>query len=117
MKKFDLDSELRASRVPERDQAFWDAFPHRVMAELRAAPATPPVRVTSPPRLGWGFGMAVACVVVVLCLWQTRAPRMLCYDVIQNERAMRQTVRQFPRHLRALMQDEHGLGKLVEDQP
>ena len=37
MKNFDLDSELKSARVPERGGDFWDAFPRRVLAELRAA--------------------------------------------------------------------------------
>ena len=68
MKNFDLDSELRALRVPERDQDFWDAFPQRVLAELRAGPAVPPARRTSMPRLACGFGVALACLAAGFCL-------------------------------------------------
>lgn len=117
MKKFDLDSELKAVRVPQRGPEFWDAFPQRVMAELRAAPATSPARAPSMPRLAWGFGAALACLVAGLCLGKAHTPKMLCYAVIKNEKELRQTVRQFPSHIRAVMLDEHGLRKLVEDQP
>jgi hypothetical protein len=117
MKKVDLDSELNRVRVPERDQDFWDAFPQRVMAQVRAAPSDPVVRTSPMNHLAWGFGMALACLSVCICLWETRLPKTLCYALIQNEREMRQAVRQFPNQVRAFMQDEHGLGKLVEDQP
>jgi hypothetical protein len=117
MKKFDLDSELKVVRVPEREQEFWDAFPRRVMAELRGASATQPVRTPWLPRLAWSFVPALACVAACFCLWETRLPKMLRYTVIQDERELRQTVRQFPVQIRAFMQDEHGLGKLIEDQP
>ena len=115
MNDFNLDSELRKARVPERGEEFWGAFPERVMAELHATPAVPATRAAPPHRMAWNFGLALACVAVGFCLWQTRMPQTFCYALIQKEREMRQEVRQFPTHLRALMDDEHGLGKLVED--
>src|SRR5208282_6822822 len=68
MKKFDLDSELKGLRVPEHDSDFWDAFPQRVLAELRVPPAFAPVRNPSVPWLAWGFGAALACLVAGFCL-------------------------------------------------
>jgi hypothetical protein len=116
MKNIDLDSDLKALRVPERGQEFWDAFPGRVLAELRATPVVPPVRAPFLPWLVRGFGVALACLAVGLCLGQSRLPKRFCSAVLKNERELRQTVRQFPRHVCALMQDEHGLRSLVEDQ-
>jgi hypothetical protein len=69
------------------------------------------------PRPAWGFGAALACLVAVLCLGRSRMPKTLCFALLKNEKELRQTVRQFPGHVRALMQDEHGLHKLIEDQP
>ena len=117
MKDFDLDSELKALRVPERGQEFWDAFPERVLAELRSAPAVPPARRSSMPRLAWGFGAALACLAAGFCLGQSRMPKTVCYGLLKDEMKLRQTVRQFPARVDALMQDEHGLHKLIEDQP
>jgi hypothetical protein len=117
MKKVDLDSELKRASVPERDQDFWDAFPQRVMARASAAPPTPAPRISPMDPIVWNLGMALACLTVCLCLWETRLPKTLCYDLIQHEREMRDAARAFPNQVRAFMQDEHGLGKLVEDQP
>jgi hypothetical protein len=117
MKKIDLDSELNRLRVPEKGRDFWDAFPQRVMAEARSAAPDPVVAAAPVNHLAWSVGLALACLSVCFCLWETRLPKTLCYALIQNEREMRQAVRQFPNQIRAFMQDEHGLGKLVEDQP
>jgi hypothetical protein len=117
MKNFDLDSELKTLSVPERGREFWDAFPQRVLAQVRAAPAAPPVRTTSMRRRAWGMGAALACLVASLCLGLSRVPKTACYALLKNGRELRQTARQFPGQLRALMQDEHGLHKLIEDEP
>jgi hypothetical protein len=117
MKKFDLEAELKRARVPERDQEFWDAFPRRVMEQARTGAPDPVIRAQPMNPLAWGFGMALACLSACLCLLETRLPGTLCYTLFHNEREMRQMVRQFPGEVRAFMQDEHGLGKLIEDQP
>ncbi len=117
MKNFDLDSELKSARVPERGGDFWDAFPRRVLAELRAAPAAPPARVRTLPRLAWSLGAALACLAAVFCLGRSRMPGTVCCVLLENEKELRQTVRQFPARARVLMQDEHGLHKLIEDLP
>jgi len=116
MKKFDLDSELKALRVPERGRDFWEAFPRSVAAELRAAPRFTPARTTFRPRLVWGLAAGVACLAAALCLGH-ETPKTLYCVLLKDEKELRQTVRQFPAHVRALMQDEHGLHKLIEDQP
>ncbi|MGA3179935.1 MAG: hypothetical protein ABSF38_06295 [Verrucomicrobiota bacterium] len=117
MKDFDLESELKALRVPERGQEFWDAFPQRVLAQLRSAPAPQPVRRMAPPRLAWAAGLALACLAAAFCLWQSRTERAVCYAFLRDERELRRTIQHFPDHVRALMQDEHGLHRLIEDPP
>ena len=42
MKDFDLESKVKAVRVPERDEDYWEAFPHRMMTELRSVPWSGP---------------------------------------------------------------------------
>jgi hypothetical protein len=116
MKNFDLDSELKGLPVPERGEAFWEMFPQRVLEELRATPAPAPLRRTLMPRLAWGFGVALACLVAGFCLGHTRAPKRFCYVLLKDENELRRTVQQFPSHVCGLLQDEHGLSKLVEEQ-
>ena len=55
MKNIDLDSEIRRLRVPERDQEFWDAFPDRVLTELRAEPVSRPLRRAFHAGVGLGI--------------------------------------------------------------
>jgi hypothetical protein len=117
MKDFDLESKLKALRVPERGEDFWEAFPQRVMGELRRAPAEQSLLRAFAPRLAWAASMAMACLVAGLCLGASRMPRQVCHALVKDENELRQTVRQFPGHVRALMLDEHGLHNLVEDQP
>ena len=45
-----------------------------------------------------------------------RLPKAVSYALLRNERELRATLVQFPNHLSKLMQDEHGLHRLVEDQ-
>jgi hypothetical protein len=116
MKNIDLDSEIKGLRVPERSQEFWDAFPDRVLEELRAAPANRPAREPSMPRVAWGFGIALACIVLGFSFGQSGAPKRLYYAVVKHERALSESVRQFPGHVCALMQDEHGMWVVMEDQ-
>lgn len=54
MKDFDLESKVKAVRVPERDEDYWEAFPRRMLTELRSVPVERPVRRAFIPGLLWG---------------------------------------------------------------
>ena len=114
MKDADLESKLRALRVPERGEDFWDAFPQRVIGQLRASSVERPVRRSSPVR-SWAAGAALACLVAGICLGQSPVPKTVCRGLVENEKELRRTVWQFHSNVRALMLDEHGLHRLVED--
>ncbi|MGP8198586.1 MAG: hypothetical protein ACLQU4_03685 [Limisphaerales bacterium] len=116
MKDFDLELKVKALRVPERDEDYWQAFPNRVMRELRRAPEQPARRVFM-PGLMWGARLALACVMLGFCLWQSRMPATLSHALRKDEKELRQSVERIHDNLGRLMQDEHGLDKLVEDQP
>lgn len=116
MKNSELDSEIKRLRVPERDQEFWDAFPDRVLTELRAEPVNRTLREPSMPEFAWGFGVALACVVLGFSFGQSGVPKRLYSAVVLHEHKLSQSVRQFPSHVCALMQDEHGMWKVMEDQ-
>jgi hypothetical protein len=116
MKNTDLDLEIKGLRVPERDPRFWEDFEDRVLKELRTTPAnhTPPEPMLQ--RLAWGFGVALACVVLSISTGQSGLPKRLYHAVVKHEHALSESVRQFPGHVCALMQDEHGMWKVMEDQ-
>jgi hypothetical protein len=117
MKDFDLESKVKAVRVPERDDDYWEAFPRRVLAELRRVPVERPARRAFLPGLLWGGRLALACLMLGFCLWQSRMPRALSHALLKDEQELRQSVARFHHNLGRLMQDEHGLHKLIEDQP
>jgi hypothetical protein len=115
MKNFDLESKIKSVRVPERGEDYWETLPQRVLTQLRAVPAERPVRRNSEPLMAWGFGVALACLVAALCLWQSRTPKAITYALLRDERELRQNLEQFPSRVGRLMQDEHGLHHLIED--
>jgi hypothetical protein len=117
MKDFDLESKVKAVRVPERDEDYWEAFPRRVLTELRAVPAERPARRAFMPGLWWGGRLALACLMLAFCLWQSRMPRALSHTLLRDEKELCQSVTRFHNNLDRLMQDEHGLHRLVADQP
>jgi hypothetical protein len=116
MKDFDLDSELKALPVPDRAEEYWDAFPRRVLADVRSA-TSPVVRPrSSRSRLVPSFGWAFACVAFFLFVGLTGTARAVCVTILHDERNLRHTLQVLPQNMRTLMQDEHGLHYLVEDQ-
>lgn len=117
MKNFDLDSEVKALRAPERDEEFWDTFPQRVLTELRSTPPPASIPRAAPSRLVWTTVWSLAGLAFCLCLGLTHTPRAVCFALIQDERNLRRSIQVFPDHVRTLMQDEHGLHQLVADQP
>ena len=119
MRNIDLESKIKSVRVPERDREFWQTLPQRVMVRAQTA-AEPPA-----PRVPFHYSLftilnsqlALACLVLGFCLWQSRMPQAVSRVLLQNEREMRQTLAQFPARLGVLLSDEHGLHNLVQDPP
>lgn len=116
MNDFDLESKIKALRVPERDADYWEAFPQRVLAELPPV-SEPPAPRSLLPNFWWGGRLAVAGLMLGFCLWQSRMPRALSHVLRKDEAELRQSVQRFDNNLGRFMQDEHGLHRLIEDQP
>jgi hypothetical protein len=115
MNDFDLKSKIKAVRAPERGAEYWEAFPDRVLAELRAAPVHAPAPQSDLSGLWWIGRLALACLALTFCLWQSGMPRALSHALRQDEMAFRQSVTRVHDNLDRLMQDEHGLHRLIED--
>ena len=113
MNESDLDKQLRAVSAPERSDEYWSDFPGRVTRELRSRPLPRPVRSSWMPQLAWGFSLAFGCFVLGYYLGHTDVPRGLTNAWQENRREMARLPDQF----RMIMLDEHGLQKLVPDQP
>ena len=117
MKDSDLDSELKALPLPERDAEYWESFPQRVLAKAYATP----VRKARPvwlPRLALGGGIAFACLMIGLCL----SPGGICplqavSHATQRARSFHKELAQLPDRARVLMRIDHGLRSLIEEQP
>lgn len=117
MNDSDFKSQIKALPVPQRGEDYWEAFPDRVVAELQAGPA-PRARSYLPRlELTWLVRVAFACLLIGLCLCESRAPHAFSQALHHNEQQLRQTVERFDHNLSRLMADEHGLHRLVEDQP
>lgn len=111
MTDFDLASKLKSVPVPERPPEYWEDFPTQVRANLRRPSAAFAARPSRLPRLAWRAGFALACVLFSLAGWPA------FHTVLQNEKAFRRELAQFPNHLRVLLQDDHGMRYLIADQP
>jgi hypothetical protein len=105
MKDFDLESQLKSLRVPERDEEYWAAFPERVLAKSRQSRNERVNHCFFMPRLIW------ACLAAAFFMWQTG----LAKTVRRDERDLRASIVRLPDNMSKLMQDEHGLHSLVED--
>jgi hypothetical protein len=119
MKNFDLESKIKSVRVPERDGEFWQTLPQRVLAKAQAAPE--PKTHAAPFRHSLftvlNSQLALACLVLGFCLWQSRMPQAVSRVLLQDEQEVRQTLDRFHGRLDMLMRDEHGLHNLVQDTP
>ena len=114
----DLEKTLKAARVPERSEEYWQAFPRTVTAQLKAL-AKQDRRPQRPIRFAWQFGIPVAVIALVLGAfgWFRRAHNEDPYALLQNGKALREVLTMFPNRLRAIVQDEHGLHLVLSDAP
>lgn len=118
MNDLDLEKKLKAARVPERGEDYWESFPRLVSAKLRATPAgRPEVERHWLPRLAWGGGIAFACLVIGFAIghWRGRAEKNDPYALLQNGKMLHEVLTLFPNRVRAIMQDEHGVQLVLSD--
>ena len=117
MKESELDSKLRALQVPERDPDYWEMFPRNVTRQAREMPVQE-VRTSWLPRLAWGGGIAFACLMIGLCLSHSPAcPLEIASYAVHSAKSFHAEMAQLPKQARDLMRIDHGLHKLIEEQP
>jgi hypothetical protein len=117
MNDFDLDSELKALTVPERDADYWEMLPRRVLARTRVTPRqrVPPLWR---PRRAWAGGIAFACLLIGLCLSPARnGPLKAVSQATDRAKSFHKELVQLPERARALMRIDHGLRSLIEEEP
>ncbi len=119
MNDFDLEKTLKTAQVPAWDEDYWESFPRGVLARLRSAPARHPVERSWFPRLAWGGGLALACLVIGFALgqWHGRMAKSDPYALLQSEKMLREVMTLFPDRVRAIVQDEHGMQLVLAEQP
>jgi hypothetical protein len=117
MKKFDLASKIKAMRAPEHSDDYWEAFPQRVLAEIKTDPVGQPAPQPFLLVFWWAGRVALFCLALTFCLWQSRMPQALSHTLLKDEKEVCQSMTRFHDNIDRLMQDEHGLHKLVADQP
>lgn len=68
------------------------------------------------PSLAWGAAAAI-CLALILAggYWRTETKRTRVSNVLLNATLIRETLAMFPNHVRAIMQDEHGLNLVLSE--
>jgi len=110
MNDFDLDAQLKALRPPERDEDYWADFPGRVSRELRRPPVRP-LRSSWLPQLACGFCLAFVCFALGYYLGHDKISRQIS-NVWREDQ---QELARFNAQIASF--DEHGLRKMLADQP
>jgi hypothetical protein len=117
MNESDLDSKLKTLHVPERDADYWEMFPRNVMRRARAV-QVPRSRPNWFPRLAWGGSIAFASLMIGLCVSHSPAcPLEIASYAVKSAKSFHTEMAQLPKQARALMRIDHGLKKLIEEQP
>ena len=109
MNDSELKSRLKAVRVPEKSDGYWEDFPGQVRSQLRRPAAVERARAGWMPQWAWNSGLALACVVLSLSLWPA------LQTVARDERTFQRDAARFPHQLHLLMADEHGMQYLVSE--
>jgi hypothetical protein len=109
MNDFELESKLKAIRVPAREDEYWEDFPRRVRSQLGRTVYARPAQTRLIPQWAWNSGLALACVVFTLLLWP------VFHAALLDERALQRDAARLPKQLHLLMADEHGMQYLVAE--
>jgi len=122
MNPSELERQLRQARVPERSEEYWENFPEKVLAELRAeARSSEPEPLPRARRfihLAWGLGAAFACLLISFAAdyWYDRRSSDDS-ALLQSRKLVSEMLTLFPNQLRAIIQDEHGVRLDLAEKP
>jgi hypothetical protein len=109
MNDSELESRLKAVRVPQRPDEYWEDFPSQVRAQLPAVAGERPRRAHI-TGWAWAGGLAMACAFFALLILPS-------FQVaIRDGRLLHHELAVLPHHLHILMADEHGMHYLIADQ-
>ena len=109
MNDFELESKLKAVRVPAKPDEYWEDFPAQVRLQLSRPVSQERRQPRRMPQWAWSSGLALACVMSCLVLWPA------LHAVAKDERALQRDAARLPHQLHVLMADEHGMQNLVAE--
>lgn len=117
MNDSELDSKLRMLRTPERDEAYWENLPHRVLVKARTRPVAEAPAIWF-PRLAWAGAVALAILLVGVgwCIGSGIPRKTIRYAAL-SIRSFQRELAQVPQRARTLMRVDRGLHGLIEEQP
>jgi hypothetical protein len=114
----ELEKALKAARLPERSEEYWEEFPRNVTAQLKVF-AKHERRPRHVIRFSWQFGSAVAAIALVVSVfgWFRREQKEDSFALLQNGIVLREVQTMFPNRVRAIVQDEHGMHLVLSEAP
>jgi len=121
MTDHELDELLRRASVPERDSAYWEAFPSQVTRQIKdreCAKDSPPEWQRRPKfaLAAWGIGLAAACIAIgfTLGFWKGKTTRPET-QMAAMQKYYREVAALFPNQLQAVILDEKGPRLVLAD--
>jgi hypothetical protein len=109
MNDFDLQAKLKAVRVPDWTDEYWEDFPPQVRRQLGRTSPIERLRFSGMPRWGWNGGLAFAGILLVLSL----VP--VFHAAFKDEGMFRREAERLSQGMRVLMADQHGMKNLITD--
>jgi hypothetical protein len=114
----ELEKVLKAARLPERSEEYWEEFPRTVTTQLKVL-GKHERRPRRAIRFVWQLGSAFAAIALVVSVfgWFGRDQKEDPFALLQNGIALREVLTMFPNRVRAIMQDEHGMHLVLSETP
>ena len=114
MNDFDLESKLKSVRVPERPEEYWSDFPSRVRVQLPRERREFVPQSARRPRLAWAGGLALAAVLVFVCI-QFHPLQTLSLAITKQQQHFHAHLARLDAGLHVLMLNTDGMGYLLAE--
>ncbi len=116
MNDSELNSQLKRVPIPARTPDYWENFPSRVGSQIVETHRSPAGRPAVPLPSFFQQSLRTCAFALVLLVF-TLAFGAAFHVILKKEKAFRQEIAALPNHLRVFMADEHGMHRLIADQP
>ena len=118
MNDAELEKILKAARVPEWPDEYWQNFPRSLIEQLKARAERE--RRMSPRRwnrLAWACALGMVVLLLGAIGWFGRERKNDSFALLQNEKMLREVLTLFPNRIRAIVQNEHVIQLVLSEQP